>query len=75
MSDFPESLREARALDGRVLNAQQYYADQARIAELERRLAEIDAMLDEPLDTFAHVPRGEKFRRMRRLARGEEETT
>jgi hypothetical protein len=44
----------------------------ARAEAAEARLAQIDAMLEEPLETFRRTPRGESFRLMRRLARGEE---
>jgi hypothetical protein len=59
MSDFPESLREARALD-----AQQHYADQARIAVLEARLAVIHEIT---LDTTAESS-AEDIERIRLLA-------
>jgi hypothetical protein len=59
MSDFPESLREARALD-----AQQHYADQARIAQLQARLAVIHEIT---LDTTAESS-AEDIERIRLLA-------
>jgi hypothetical protein len=59
MSDFPESLREARALD-----TQQHYADQARIAQLQARLAVIHEIT---LDTTAESS-AEDIERIRLLA-------
>lgn len=62
-SDFRESLREARAID-----AQQHYADQARIATLEARLARIVEILDKD------ILEGDDWERVIQIANGQETT-